>query len=261
MKPYFEKNNISLYNQNSFEVLDLLIKKNKKFDMIFADPPYFLSNDGITCVNGKMVKVNKGEWDKSKGIDQNYQFTFDWMEKCQSLLSDSGTLWVSGTFHIIYAVGFAAQKLDMKFLNNIIWEKPNPPPNLSCRYFTHSTETILWFGKEKKSKHKFNYKVMKELNDNKQMKDVWRFTSAKKSEKSFGRHPTQKPIQLLDLIIKASTDEDGIILDPFNGSGTTGVSCIKNKRKYVGIELEKNFCDLSKERFINEFKELKLKLF
>ena len=142
----------------------------------------------------------------------------------------------------------------MKFLNNIIWEKPNPPPNLSCRYFTHSTETVLWFGKEKKSKHKFNYKVMKQLNDNKQMKDVWKFTSAKKNEKSFGKHPTQKPIQLLDLIIKASTDENDTVLDPFNGSGTTGVSCVKNKRTYVGIELEKNFCDLSKERFINEFK-------
>ena len=116
------------------------------------------------------------------------------------------------------------------------------------------------FGKEKKSKHKFNYKVMKQLNDNKQMKDVWKFTSAKKNEKSFGKHPTQKPIQLLDLIIKASTDENDTVLDPFNGSGTTGVSCVKNKRKYVGIELEKKFCDLSKERFINEFKELKSKL-
>ena len=260
MKPYFEKNNITLYKENSFEVMDHLIKKNKKFDTIFADPPYFLSNDGITCINGKMVKVNKGDWDKSKGVEQNYQFTFDWMNRCKELLKDTGTLWVSGTFHIIYSVAFAAQKLDMKFLNNIVWEKPNPPPNLSCRYFTHSTETILWFGKEKKSKHKFNYKVMREINGNKQMKDVWRLTSPKKSEKSFGKHPTQKPIRLLDLILKASTDENSLVLDPFNGSGTTGVACIKNKRKYIGIEYEKNFCELSKKRFMNEFKELKSKL-
>jgi site-specific DNA-methyltransferase (adenine-specific) len=260
MKPYFEKNNVTLYKENSFEVMDHLIKKNKKFDTIFADPPYFLSNDGITCINGKMVKVNKGDWDKSRGVEQNYQFTFDWMDRCKKLLKDTGTLWVSGTFHIIYSVAFAAQKLDMKFLNNIVWEKPNPPPNLSCRYFTHSTETILWFGKEKKSKHKFNYKVMREINGNKQMKDVWRLTSPKKSEKSFGKHPTQKPIQLLDLILKASTDENSLVLDPFNGSGTTGVSCIKNKRKYIGIEYEKNFCELSKKRFMNEFKDLNSKL-
>ena len=230
MQPYFEKNNITLYKDNSFKVLNFLIKKNKKFDTIFADPPYFLSNDGITCINGKMVKVNKGDWDKSRGVDQNYQFTYDWMEKCKKLLKDTGTLWVSGTFHIIYNVGFVAQKLNMKFLNNITWEKPNPPPNLSCRYFTHSTETILWFGKEKKLKHKFNYKIMKKVNGNKQMKDVWRLSAPKKSEKSFGKHPTQKPIDLLDIILKASTNKNSLVLDPFNGSGTTGVSCIKNKR-------------------------------
>jgi site-specific DNA-methyltransferase (adenine-specific) len=261
MKPFYNNNSVVLYNENTFDVLELLIKQNKKFDTIFADPPYFLSNDGITCINGKMVKVNKGDWDKSKGVEQNYQFMFDWMEKCQTLLKDSGTLWVSGTFHIIYAVAFAAQKLQMKFLNNIVWEKPNPPPNLSCRFFTHSTETILWFGKEKKSKHKFNYKIMREINGNKQMKDVWRFTSPKKSEKSFGKHPTQKPLELLDLILKASTDENDLVLDPFNGSGTTGVSCIRNKRNYIGIELDKSFCTLSKKRFENEFKENKSKLF
>ncbi len=252
MKPYFKKNKITLYKDNSFEVMDFFKKKNTKFDMIFADPPYFLSNDGITCINGKMVKVNKGKWDRSKGVEQNYQFTHDWMSRCKDLLKDDGTLWVSGTFHIIYSVAFAAQKLQMKFLNNITWEKPNPPPNLSCRFFTHSTETVLWFGKEKKSKHKFNYKLMRELNNNKQMKDVWRFTAPKKNEKSFGKHPTQKPIQLLDLIIQASTDINDDVLDPFNGSGTTGVSCIKNKRKYTGIEFEKKFCDLSKKRFQNE---------
>ena len=176
-------------------------------------------------------------------------------------MKDSGTLWVSGTFHIIYAVAFAAQKLQMKFLNNIVWEKPNPPPNLSCRFFTHSTETILWFGKEKKSKHKFNYKVMREINGNKQMKDVWRLTSPKKIEKTFGRHPTQKPLGLLDLILKASTNENDLVLDPFNGSGTTGVSCIRNKRNYIGAELDKSFCSLSRKRFDNEFEEQKSKLF
>ena len=249
MKAYYTKKNITLYNENSFEVLNFFKNKNKNFNMIFADPPYFLSNDGITCVNGKMVKVNKGKWDKSKGVEQNYQFTLDWLNRCRDLLKEEGTIWVSGTFHIIYAVAFAAQKLEMKFLNNIIWEKPNPPPNLSCRFFTHSTENILWLGKNKKSKHKFNYKIMKSINNNKQMKDVWRLTATKKNEKEFGKHPTQKPIQLLNLIIKASTDENDLILDPFNGSGTTGVACIRNNRNYIGIEYEKKYCDLSVKRF------------
>ena len=180
MKTFFKNSNFELYNENTFDVLDGFIKEKKKFNCIFADPPYFLSNDGITCVNGKMVKVNKGDWDKSKGIEQNFQYNYDWLSRCKELLNDNGTIWVSGTFHIIYAVAFAAQKLEMKFLNNVVWEKPNPPPNLSCRYFTHSTETILWFGKNKKSKHLFNYDIMKEINGGKQMKDVWRMTAPKK---------------------------------------------------------------------------------
>ena len=251
MKPFFKNTNFNIYNNNTFDALDNFKNENKKFNCIFADPPYFLSNDGITCVNGKMVKVNKGDWDKSMGIEQNYQFNFDWLSKCRDLLSDNGTMWVSGTFHIIYAVAFAAQKLEMKFLNNIIWEKPNPPPNLSCRYFTHSTETILWLGKHNKSKHLFNYKIMKEINSGKQMKDVWRITAPKKSEKFFGKHPTQKPVALLNWIIKSSTKKGDIILDPFSGSGTTGVASILNNRKFVGIEFNKKYCDLSKKRILD----------
>jgi site-specific DNA-methyltransferase (adenine-specific) len=260
MKPFFKNTNFNIYNNNTFDVLDNFKNENKKFNCIFADPPYFLSNDGITCVNGKMVKVNKGDWDKTMGIEQNYQFNFDWLSKCRDLLSDNGTIWVSGTFHIIYAVAFAAQKLEMKFLNNIVWEKPNPPPNLSCRYFTHSTETILWFGKHKKSKHLFNYKTMKEINSGKQMKDVWRMTAPKKSEKSFGRHPTQKPVSLLDWIIKSSSKKGDTILDPFSGSGTTGVASILNNRKFVGIEFDKKYCQLSKKRIIDAEKSLKNRL-
>tara|TARA_B000000460_G_scaffold239993_1_gene205066 strand:+ start:622 stop:1392 length:771 start_codon:yes stop_codon:yes gene_type:complete len=251
MKSFFKNRNFVIYNNNTFDVLDSFIKRKIKFNCIFADPPYFLSNDGITCVNGKMVKVNKGEWDRSKGIEQNYQFNYDWLSKCKELLSDNGTIWISGTFHIIYAVAFAAQKLEMKFLNNIVWEKPNPPPNLSCRYFTHSTETILWFAKEKKSKHLFNYKKMKKINFNKQMKDVWRFTAPKKNEKTFGKHPTQKPLVLLDWIIRASSKKGNTILDPFCGSGTTGVASILNNRRFIGIELEKKYCNLSKRRILN----------
>ena len=260
MNTFYKSKNFDIYNNNTFDVLDTFKKEKKKFNCIFADPPYFLSNDGITCVNGKMVKVNKGDWDKSRGIEQNYQFNHDWLSRCRDLLNDNGTIWVSGTFHIIYAVAFAAQKLEMKFLNNIIWEKPNPPPNLSCRYFTHSTETILWFGKNKKSKHLFNYKTMKEINSGKQMKDVWRMTAPKKSEKSFGRHPTQKPVSLLDWIIKSSSKKGDTILDPFSGSGTTGVASILNNRKFVGIEFDKKYCQLSKKRILDAEKSLKNRL-
>ena len=258
MKPFYQSKSFEIYNENTFEVLDQFIKEKKKFNCIFADPPYFLSNDGITCVNGKMVKVNKGEWDRSRGIEHNFQYNYDWLSRCQKLLTDNGTIWVSGTFHIIYAVGFAAQKLDMKFLNNITWEKPNPPPNLSCRYFTHSTETILWFGKNKKSKHAFNYDIMKEINGGKQMKDVWTMTAPGKHEKLQGKHPTQKPIALLERLIEAATDKNDLVIDPFSGSGTTGAACKMLNRRYIGIEIDKKYTALARKRLKENF-QLKLK--
>ena len=229
--------------------MDRLHESRGEFlDFIFADPPYFLSNGGITCQNGKMVKVDKGDWDKSKGADLNHEFNVEWLKRCQKILKLDGTMMVSGTFHAIFSVGFAMQQLNMKLLNNITWEKPNPPPNLACRYFTHSTETIIWAAKSQKSKHKFNYQVMRKSNNDKQMKDVWQFTSPKKNEKKYGKHPTQKPLDLLTRIILSSTEEEDIVLDPFNGSGTTGVACAINNRKYIGIELEQNYIDLTKKR-------------
>ena len=219
-----------------------------KFDMIFADPPYFLSNGGITCHAGKMVKVNKGTWDKSKGADLNHEFNLNWLSKCQKLLKKNGTIWVSGTHHVIHSAGHAIQQLEMKILNNITWEKPNPPPNLSCRYFTHSTETIIWAAKNEKSKHLFNYQTMKEQNGGKQMKTVWNIKTPAKCEKELGKHPTQKPVELLKRIIEASTNENDLIFDPFAGSSTTGVSAILCNRKFMGCELETEFINLSVKR-------------
>jgi len=245
-------NQPQLIKGNCLEVMDNLYREKGEFvDFIFADPPYFLSNGGFTCQNGKMVKVNKGEWDKSKGVELNHEFNVEWLKRCKKILKPNGTIMVSGTLHIIYSIGFAMQQLNMKILNNITWEKPNPPPNLACRYFTHSTETIIWSAKSLKSKHFYNYNLMKDLNDNKQMKDVWLMTSPKKVEKKHGKHLTQKPIELLNRIILATTNQNDLVLDPFNGSGTTGVSCILNKRNYLGIELENDFIDLSKKRFVD----------
>lgn len=241
---------IWLYQANCLELMDAIIAKYPlgKFDMIFADPPYFLSNGGISCQAGKMVSVNKGAWDKSRGAELNHEFNTEWLKRCQKLLNSNGTLWVSGTHHVIYSVGYAMQQLGMKILNDIIWEKPNPPPNLSCRYFTHATETILWAAKNEKSKHVFNYSDMRIENEGKQMKTVWRFLPPANNEKTFGKHPTQKPVKLLERCIVASTMINDLILDPFNGSGTTGIAAVKNKRQYVGIESEKDFLDITVKR-------------
>lgn len=238
---------IWLYHANCIEFMDMLIAKYSegKFDMIFADPPYFLSNGGITCHAGKMVRVNKGEWDKSNGPEINHEFNLAWLSRCQKVLKPNGTIWVSGTHHVIHSVGYAMQQLGMKILNDIIWEKPNPPPNLSCRYFTHSTEIIIWAAKTEKSKHCFNYDKMREINNGKQMKTVWSFTPPSEEEKEFGKHPTQKPVALLERIILASTNEGDVVFDPFSGSSTTGVAAINTHRKFVGTELEPEFINLS----------------
>ncbi|HPO14736.1 MAG TPA: site-specific DNA-methyltransferase [Candidatus Hydrogenedentes bacterium] len=245
-----EKRGVWLYDADCIEFMDILIGRfpNGIFDMIFADPPYFLSNGGITCHAGKMVKVDKGQWDKPRGAELNHEFNTAWLSRCQRVLKPNGTIWVSGTQHVIHSVGYAMQQLGMKLLNDITWEKPNPPPNLSCRYFTHSTETLIWAAKSEKSKHCFNYDAMRETNAGKQMKSVWTMPAPNGGEKAFGKHPTQKPVQLLERIILASTVEDDLIFDPFAGSSTTGVAAIKQKRKFAGCELEKNYLEMSSRR-------------
>ncbi|HHT9115570.1 MAG: site-specific DNA-methyltransferase [Planctomycetes bacterium] len=222
--------------------------RENSVDMIFADPPYFLSNGGITCHAGRMVSVNKGKWDKSRGVKENHQFTFDWLRACQRVLKPDGTIWVSGTTHIIYSVGFAMQELGYKILNDIVWYKRNAPPNLSCRYFTHSTEIVLWAAKNEKSKHYFDYQLMKKFNNGKQMRNLWQISAPPAEEKKFGKHPTQKPVELLTRIILASTKENNLVLDPFCGSSTTGVTSILLNRKYVGIDFEEEYLHLSKKR-------------
>ena len=249
IKPVFisKDKDFTLYNGDSLKILKDF--EESFVDMIFADPPYFLSNGGNTWKSSKSASVNKGKWDKSKGIAIDNEFNFNWIKECNRVLRENGTIWVSGTFHNIYSVGLNLQILGFRILNNITWEKPNPPPNFGCRCFTHSTETILWAAKSAKSKYFFNYKAMKEINS-KQMKDVWRISPPKKDEKKFGKHPTQKPEALLDRIIVASTQPGDLILDPFCGSGTTIISATKVGRKSIGIDMEKEYCDLTIKRFM-----------
>jgi len=254
-RPFFEEQNKNIYLYKA-DCLDILAQiPENSIDMIFADPPYFLSNGGITCYAGKMVSVNKGKWDKSQGAEANHEFNKKWLAACQRVLTPNGTIWVSGTSHIIFSVGFAMQQLGFKILNDISWFKINPPPNLSCRYFTHSTETVIWAAKNKKSRHCFNYTLMKEMSGGKQMKSLWEIYPPTREEKIYGKHPTQKPLKLLNRIILASTKRSDIVLDPFNGSGSTGVSAFHMGRKYIGIELEKKYLDVSVKRLKDAFRE------
>lgn len=254
IKYYYDTNNFKLIYSDTFKMLKKF--EDKTIDMIFADPPYFLSNGGITCSGGKMVSVNKGEWDKTYSVKEKHKFNKKWIKECYRILKDEGTIWISGTFHNIYSVGMALEEEGFKILNNITWQKTNPPPNLACKTFTHSTETILWAKKDiKNNKYNFNYKLMKDLNNNKQMKDLWTTSLTKPSEKKEGKHPTQKPLELLEKIILASTNENDLILDPFNGSGTTGIMANKLNRKYIGIDNEKEYLNLTIRRLLVNYKE------
>jgi len=255
MEPYYQSEGVTLYNGSCFDVLDMFA--DNAFDMIFADPPYMLSNDGITCRNGRMAKVNKGRWDKSGGLESDAVFHNKWICACRRVLKNEGTIWVSGTYHNIYQCGYFLQKNDFHILNDIIWFKPNASPNLSCRFFTASHETILWARKDKDAKHIFNYNDMKNglfpedklKNVNAQMRSVWSIPCANGAEKTCGKHPTQKPLDLLKRIVLASTNEGCAVLDPFCGSGTTGVACIKTGgRSFTGIETDVSYCEIAKNR-------------
>lgn len=223
----------------------------ESIDCVWTDPPYLLSNGGVTCVAGRMVSVDKGEWDKSKGVEADYEFNEAWTKECYRVLKPAGTIWVSGTLHIYPSIGMALLRNGFRLLNDIIWEKPNPPPNLGRRTFTHSTEVVFWASKAPKgSRHKytFNYEDMKRENGGKQMKTVWRFTTAGRKEKQFGKHPTQKPIALIDRCIRASTHPNDIVLDPFAGTASTGVAALKVGRRFIGIEVDESYAEIGVKR-------------
>lgn len=251
MNKYFEDNDFALVLGDSFKELKKL--KEKSVDMIFADPPYFLSGGGVSCHSGKQVSVNKAEWDEPLTPEEKLKFNRRWLRLCRRVLKDDGTIWISGTFHNIYSIGVALELEGFSIINNITWQKPNPAPNLACRCFTNSTETILWARKQitekKKGHHYFNYELMKSLNGNKQMKDVWTLPLPSKAEKKHGKHPTQKPLSVLERIILASTKEGDVILDPFCGSATTGIAAAKLKRKFIGIDNFEDYLIIAKERY------------
>tara|TARA_R110002050_G_scaffold100905_4_gene208818 strand:- start:517 stop:1389 length:873 start_codon:yes stop_codon:yes gene_type:complete len=254
--PYYKSNDFTLYNADSLDIMSRL--PDNCIDMIFADPPYMLSNDGFSCQNGKMVSVNKGKWDKSKGFEDDLLFHETWLGQCKRILKSNGTIWVSGTYHSIYQCGFLIQKLGFHVLNDIAWFKPNAAPNLSCRFFTASHETLIWARKEKKAKHIFNYDKMKNgifpkdtiKKPNTQMRSVWSIPTPSPKEKKFGKHPTQKPLALLRRVVEASTNKGDIILDPFNGGGTTGMAVkMLGNRQYIGVDMNVDYLELTKIKY------------
>ena len=230
------------------DCVELMNSFEFKFDMIFADPPYHLSNGGISVQSGKMVSVNKGDWDKSKGYETDYLFDKTWLSACRDKLKSDGTIWISGTYHNIFTIARCLVELGFRILNCITWVKTNPPPNLSCRYFTHSTECILWARKEPKVSHYFNYELMRKINGGKQMRDVWRLPAIAPWEKTCGKHPTQKPLCVLSRIIQASTRPGAWVFDPFTGSSTTGIAANLFGRRFLGIDNSVDFLQISKAR-------------
>ncbi|GMX58296.1 MAG TPA: site-specific DNA-methyltransferase [Candidatus Magasanikbacteria bacterium] len=278
--PYYEKPKFKLYQANCLDILNELPESS--VDMIFADPPYFLSSGSFTCQNGKMVSVKKGDWDLSNGLKKNFEFQNEWIKACRRVLKPNGTIWISGTYHSIYQCGFALQINKFHILNDIAWFKPNASPNLSCRLFTASHETLLWARKEEKSKHTFRYEKMRDWKENykknfickhthkeeqidflhqkgKQMRSVWAINTPSSIEKKFGKHPTQKPEALLWRVVLSSTKKGDLVLDPFTGSSTTGLVAYLYGRNFVGIDTEKQYLDLSIKRFEELDKNIKNK--
>lgn len=247
VEPYF-KNTDQSFNLLQGDCIELMGLFDFKFNMIFADPPYFLSNGGISCQSGKIVSVDKGHWDKSQGKQEDNLFNYAWVKACRDKLTDDGSIWVSGTYHNIFSIANCLTDLGFKILNVVTWAKTNPPPNISCRYFTHSTEFIIWARKSKNIPHYFNYQLMKEMNGGKQMTDVWHLPAIAPWEKSCTKHPTQKPLALLARIVLATTKPTDWILDPFAGSSTTGIAANLFGRRYMGIEQELPFLEISKAR-------------
>lgn len=249
IKTFWDSDSSKLYLGNSIELLKQFPEES--IDLIFADPPYNLSNNGTSVHAGKRVSVNKGDWDKSQGTENDFNFHNEWIAACRKVLKPNGSIWISGTYHSIYACGYALQIQGFRMLNDVAWYKPNAAPNLGCRMFTASHETLIWASKSTKSKHVFNYAEMREgsfpndfiKNPGKQMRSVWSITTPGKSEKIHGKHPTQKPLSLLDRVIRASSNPGDTVLDPFCGSATTGVAAVLNGREFVGIDADEKYLE------------------
>ncbi len=235
-----------IYRADCVELMNIMPAES--VDVIFADPPYRLSTGGVTVKSGRLTSVNKGAWDLSGGLREDHKFNLRWIKAARRILKPDGTIWVTGTQHIIFSLGFALQQLGFRIINDVIWQKPNATPNAMHTTFTHSHETILWASKGKGARHTFNYDLINSPDPTGQVSSVWRIRTVPKSEKHHGYHPTQKPLQLVRRALLASTQEGALGFDPFAGSGTTAVAAKELNRFFVGAELEKGYAELAARR-------------
>ncbi len=223
--------------------MDMLNHVDQKVDMIFADPPYFLSKGISQCINGTWKSFEKGDWDRVTSQENINSFNKNWLSKCRNILKDSGTIFVSGTYHNIFSVASCMVELGYKILNIIVWQKSDAKPSVSRNYFNFTTEYIVWARKSEKVPHFFNCDLMEQLNGGARMPDVWRIPFLSSWELKCGKHPTQKPLRLLYRIILASTHEGDLILDPFAGSCTTGIAANLLGRRFIGIDQSQECLD------------------
>ena len=232
-----------LYNGDCIEILKRI--KPNSIDLIFADPPYFLSNGGKSIRSGKIVSVNKGKWDDKTQYDDHLAFTKEWINLCYQALKQNGSIWISGTIHNIFDIKHYLDDVGFKIVNIVVWHKSDPPPLIYKNKMKFSYELIIWASKG--FSHTYNYKEMYEIN-NEELQDVWTIPAVQMKEKIYGYHPTQKPEALLERIIKATSNPGDIVLDPFSGSGTTCYVAKKLNRKFIGIEKDKAFYNISIKR-------------
>ena len=250
-KPYFKN---KIINGDSLKELKKI--PSETFDLIFADPPYNLQlKNELSRPDRSKVKAVNDKWDKFESFKSYDEFTIDWLTECRRILKKNGSIWIIGSYHNIFRVGYIVQDLGFWILNDVIWNKNNPMPNFRGTRFTNAHETLIWASKNEKSKYTFNYQSLKCLNDDLQMRSTWNLPicSGKERLKSNGVkiHSTQKPESLLHRIVLASSNKNDFILDPFLGSGTTAVVSKKLGRNYFGIEKEKNYFDAANKRLKN----------
>lgn len=245
--PYYQtvSADFTLYQGDTMQLLGQI---DKKFDMIFADPPYFLSSGDDCVFNGTPIRFDKGSWDRKASPEYIYQFNRQWLSLCRERLKDGGTIWVSGTYHNIFSVANCLTELGYKILNIIVWHKSDAHPSLTVKLFNFSAEYIIWARKSEKPLHYFNYELMKSMAGGRQMQDVWNIPSAGAWEKTCGKHPTQKPLRLLYRTILACTHDGDTILDPFAGSCTTGIAANLLGRKFIGIDQSEEYLQLGIKR-------------
>ena len=235
MEPYYQAKDgeFTLYNGDTRKLVNYI---DKKIDMIFADPPYFLSKNKSICINGSWKSFEKGAWDRVTSQENINEFNRSWLSTCRNILKEDGTIFVTGTYHNIFSVASCMVELGYKILNIIVWQKSDAKPTLSRNYFNFTTEYIVWARKNDNIPHFFNCDLMEQLNGGVRMSDVWRIPFLSSWELKCGKHPTQKPLRLLYRIILASTHEGDTILDPFAGSCTTGIAANLLNRKFIGID-------------------------